>query len=131
MTKEDIKSLVIVFLESNTGDENLWVNLKSVYLLLVPQIYKSFEDQIEAENLLINSLNDMCVDGHIRIDKKKDNTVIVALEKNIQDILNGLKKSALDEMEDELQKCVKEENYEKAAEYRDMINEYKSKSESE
>ena len=51
----------------------------------------------------------------------------VALEESIECILNERKSSAIQEMEEELQKAIEDEDYEKASEYRDMIGEFKSK----
>jgi protein-arginine kinase activator protein McsA len=63
----------------------------------------------------------------VRLDQKQDSSFNIALESFIQDKINSTKKSAVEEMEDELQKCVESEDYENAAEYRDMIKEYKNK----
>ena len=127
---EDMKLEIRGFLENNTDQTNLWIGLQEMYTTLNPHINLSEElsEDEERKGLLFSeALVHMINNREIRLDKKDDDTYTVALESFIQDKLNGTKKSAIEEMEDELQKYVDSEDYEKAAEYRDMINEYKLK----
>lgn len=123
-----VKDMVIVFLEANTDSKNIWSNLRDLYLSITPSVISHTNGSyFDAEKLLINTISHMVMEGDIRMDQRSETEIIIALEQNIQNVLNKVKKSAIEEMEEELEKYVKEEDYEKAAEYRDMINEYKSK----
>tara|TARA_R110000772_G_scaffold66676_7_gene148381 strand:- start:3622 stop:4011 length:390 start_codon:yes stop_codon:yes gene_type:complete len=127
---EDMKLEIRGFLENNTDQANLWISLQEMYRALNPHtnLTQELSEEEERKGLLFSeTLVHMINDREIRLDKKDNDTYTVALESFIQDKISGTKKSAIEEMEDELRKYVKLEDFEKAAEYRDMIIEYKEK----
>lgn len=130
---DDMKLEIRGYLENNTNVTNLWTSMEEMYSILNPHgssvedIKELTEDQIQKGLMFGITISNMVIDQEIRVELNEDNTYNVALESIIQDKINSVKRSALDEMEDELQKYVKMEEFEKAAEYHNMINEYKSK----
>lgn len=118
------------YLENNTNQTQLWTNLQEMYDVLIPTtevIEELTEEEAQKGILFSLTLVDMINNKEVRLDQKQDSSFNIALESFIQDKINSTKKSAVEEMEDELQKCVESEDYENAAEYRDMIKEYKNK----
>ena len=115
------------YLECRTNQTDLWINLRELYDAINPHDSKGIitDEQVEKGVLFAEMLTEMVNGGEIRMNKNGDGSFSVALESYIQEIINSTKKSAIDEMKEELQKYVDSENYEKAAEYRDMINNYK------
>lgn len=95
--------------------------------LLIKSLEVSITDDNISEQMELTNQFEECV---IRLHNEKiiriNADLTVGLEEYISDILNQRRLSALEEMQEELQKCIEEEDYEGAAEYRDMINEYNS-----
>jgi excinuclease UvrABC helicase subunit UvrB len=106
---------ILSYIEFNSDPDNIWVEVDDIY----HNIIKDDSQQILFEEILVRLINER----KIRYDY--ETTLKVALEENIVLKVENMKKSALEEMEEELQKYIKEENYEKAAEWRDIINKTK------
>jgi excinuclease UvrABC helicase subunit UvrB len=115
------------YLETNTNSDNIWVSIDTIIDDLFPDLQSdpSTMKEIFQFEAVISKMH---MERIIRIqeDKESDglNQFKVALESNINEFINGVKKSAVDEMKEELNNFVKNEDYENAAEYRDMISEY-------
>lgn len=119
-----IKTQIIGYLENHTSFDNLWIPISD----LIQSIELNPGDDNNSWHTILNMLFiDMINDRQIRINKDDNDGFIISLESMIQEKINSNKLSAIDEMKSELQKYVEIEEYEKAAEYRDMINLYESK----
>lgn len=119
-----IKTQIIGYLENHTSLDNLWIPISD----LIQSIELNPGDDNNSWHTILNMLFiDMINDRQIRIDIDDNDRFIISLESMIQEKINSNKLSAIDEMKSELQKYVEIEEYEKAAEYRDMINLYESK----
>jgi len=115
------------YLEINTNLDNIWVNVDTIIDDLFHDLQSDSPNMIEFFQFEA-VINQMHMERIIIIQEDKEydghNQFKVALESNIIEIINGVKKSAIDEMKEELNNYVKNEDYENAAEYRDMISEY-------
>ena len=117
------------YLESKTDENSLWINLQKVYMDLNPYIRKLNleEDDTEWTNSFNEALTNMVMDQEVRINQVNEKSVLISLESVIQEKIDNIKLSAINQMKVELNKYIESEEYEMAAEYRDMINEYESK----
>jgi protein-arginine kinase activator protein McsA len=110
-----MKLEILGYLETNTDENNLWVEVQKLYNDLKPTEDNTFELS------LISLINEQ----KVRFTQDARGIVKLAINEKIENAINEIKKSALEEMEEELQKCVDNEDYEGAVEWRDMINETK------
>lgn len=107
------------------GYLNLHTDLNDVFVEIVLLTEKIFESNNIGElNDFNNSLNELRHEKIVRLHQK-DNQILVGLEANIEKNLNIIKKDAIAEMEAEMEKCVKVEDYEGATEWKRMIDEAK------
>lgn len=111
-----MKLRIIGYLEVNTNSTDVWIELQKMYNDLTPENDNDFESDVVE---LIN-------EDRIRFCEK-DGLIKLSLCSSIENILSERKESALIEMREELQKCIDSEEYEKATEWKSMIDEYENK----
>ena len=111
-----MKNKILGYIETNTNKKNLWVSVQKIYNDLSPENDNEFEKSILE---LINN-------NQIRLTTDSMGIILLSINSNVESVLQDLKSSAIQEMKEELEKCVQEENYEEASEWRDMINEAKN-----
>lgn len=121
---------IITYLKEKTNKENIWVNIDFIVTDFFPNLTNDPQD-IGKLFLFENHLLELIRKGTVRIQEDDQigitNNFKVALESNIEKIINEKKLSAIDDMKKELKDCITKEKYEDAAEYRDMITEYENK----
>lgn len=118
---EELKLQITSYLECHTNSLNTWVNMQRLINDLSMSLDRYDNDWVILFNV---TLYDMNQSQEIRIDTNEDGSYKIALERVIKDRLNAIKESALSGMKEELQKHIDNENYMRAAEYRDLINKY-------
>jgi len=114
-----MKLKILGYLETNTNSEELWVDFQKLYNDINPDNDDDFEI----------SIIELIEEQKLRITQDRQGIIKLAINSNIDKVVSDLKSSAITEMEEELQKCIEEENYEEASEWRDMINEAKQNGE--
>ena len=108
---ENKKLEIIGYLENNTSKQGVWCSVDK----LVQNVL--FTNPNDLETALVELYNE----GKITFGENFK----IALTETIESAKNVNRQEGLDSMEEELQKALKSEDYERAAEYRDLITETK------
>lgn len=110
--KKDVTNIIQLEVErSNKAD--LYVSLNSIVPLMFQKSYSYTE--------MDSYLSKMVFERYLRIGQETNGSIKLTLESYISDELQKNTNKALSSMEEEMEKAVEDEDYEKAAEIRDLI----------